>query len=184
MTTTQKTVSFSWARILVWVLVLGLLALVGFFLVRAQQGPVSVGQRAPNISLTAFPGTALAGTSFNLKQAQGKIVLINFWASWCDSCLDEYDDLEQIWELYKDRGVMVVGVNWVDTEPDALGIIQRFGLTYFAGPDLGTRAGQAYRIRAVPESYLVDQRGVLAWVKYGPTTFEEMQDAIEPLLGQ
>ncbi|MGH2525078.1 MAG: TlpA family protein disulfide reductase, partial [Anaerolineales bacterium] len=149
---------------------------------RAQKGQVSQGERAPDFTLNAFPNTPFAGQTFTLSQARGQVVLINFWASWCLPCRDEAHALETAWQMYQDRGMMVVGVAWVDTEKGSLDFINEFGQTYLNGPDLGTRAGQAYRIRGVPETYLIDRDGTLAWVKIGPTSLEELQQVIEPLL--
>src|SRR6185436_17660667 len=143
-----------WGRLLVWAFVIGLLVLLGLGLRRAQQGQVAPGEKAPDFSITAFPGTPLDGTTLQLSQAKGKVVVANFWASWCIPCRDEAADLETFWQMYKDKGVIVVGLDWADTEKEAINFIGEFGQTYLAGPDLGTRAGQAYRIRGVPETYV------------------------------
>jgi cytochrome c biogenesis protein CcmG/thiol:disulfide interchange protein DsbE len=56
----------------------------------------------------------------------------------------------------------------VDTEPEALGFINKFGLTYANGPDLRTKVSQMFRIQGVPETYIIDREGKLAYVKKGP----------------
>lgn len=174
--------SLRWGRLLVWAFVIGLLVLLGIGVSRAQQGQVARGQKAPDFSVTAFPGTPPAGTTFQLSQAQGKIVVANFWASWCIPCREEAADLETVWQMYKDQGVVVVGIDWADTQKEAINFIGEFGQTYPNGPDLGTRAGQAYRIRGVPETYIINQQGILAWVKIGPTSLAELQSIVDPLL--
>lgn len=184
-TTTQTTAGkfkFGWGWWAALVALLALLGLVGLQLINTQRGSIALDAAAPDFSVTGFDNTPLAGQSFQLSQARGQVVLLNFWASWCLPCRDEAVALELLWQRYKDRGVMVVGLAWSDTERESLKFINEFSQTYLNGPDLGTRAGQAYRIRAVPETYLVDQNGVLVWLKKGPTTFAELQSQIEPLL--
>lgn len=171
-----------WGWLVASLAVVALLVLVGVQLFSAQAGGLRVGQLAPDFAVTGFPNTPLAGKPFRLSQARGQVVLLNFWASWCAPCRVEAPDLEAVWQHYKDRGVVVVGLAWSDTERESLKFINEFNQTYLNGPDLGTRAGQAYRIRAVPETYLIDQNGVLVWFKKGPTDLAEMQQQIEPLL--
>jgi cytochrome c biogenesis protein CcmG/thiol:disulfide interchange protein DsbE len=174
---------FRWGQLLIWLALIGLLVVLGLGVMRAQQGQAQKGQPAPDFTVTAFEGTPFAGQTFKLSEARGQVIVINFWASWCIPCRDEAVLLEEAWQMYKDRGVMFVGLAWTDTESKSLLFIKEFGQTYFNGPDLGTRAGQAYRITGVPETYVVDRNGVLAWVKISPiTSLAELQSVIEPLL--
>lgn len=169
-----------WGRILVWAIVLGLLALLALGLRRAQQGPVTVGDQVPNFTLTTFDGQPLS-----LDEQKGKVVVLNFWASWCKPCEQEAADLEAAWKFYEDRGdVVFLGVDYVDTEPEARGYLEKFSITYPNGPDLGTRISQAFRIRGVPETYFVDREGVLRYVQIGPfSSLEQIKATIDPLLG-
>src|SRR5688572_5090191 len=128
-TPAPSTLHISWSRILVWALVIGLLVLLGLGVSRAQQGQVAQGQKAPDFSVTAFPGTPLAGTTFQLSGARGKIVVANFWASWCIPCRDEAADLETFWQTYKDKDVVLVGIDWADTQKEAINFIGEFGQT-------------------------------------------------------
>ncbi len=170
-----------WGRIVVWVGVLGLLAILALGLRRAQQGPVTVGDKVPNFSLTTFEGEQI-----ELVDLQGKVVVLNFWASWCKPCEQEAADLETAWRYYQPHGdVVFLGVDYVDTEPEALGYLEKFAITYPNGPDLGTRISQAFRIRGVPETYIIDQSNVLRSVQIGPfSSLSQIQGMIEPLLGQ
>ena len=173
-----------WGQVAVWVGLLALLVLVGIGLVRRQQGSVQEGQPAPDFTITSFPTMPAEGQTFKLSESRGTVVLVNFWASWCIPCRQEAAELEQGWQLYKDRGVMFVGVDWSDSQTKALGFINEFGQTYFNGPDLRTKASQAYRITGVPETYLIDQNGILVWGVIRPITLAELQQHIEPLLAK
>jgi cytochrome c biogenesis protein CcmG/thiol:disulfide interchange protein DsbE len=168
-----------WGRILAWAALLALMALVGFQLLNKQSGPIQIGQPAPDFSLTSFDGE-----QFTLSELKGKVVLINFWASWCKPCEQEASDLEAAWRTYEPRGdVVFLGVDWTDTETNAMEYLSRFDITYPNGPDLGTRISQAYRTTGVPETYIVDRDGNLAYIKISPfLSLQEILSVIDPLL--
>ena len=171
-----------WGQIAIFALVLGLLALVAFQMRRngpLAAGPVGAGEMAPPFEITTFEGQTL-----KLADLRGQVVVVNFWASWCIPCEQEAAELENTWRRYKDKGVVFIGVDYVDTETAAKAFMQRFDITYPNGPDLGTRISQAYRIKGVPETYVVDKTGRLAFVKIGPFQAGEMAGVIEPLLGK
>mgnify|MGYP001174133950 CR=1 FL=1 len=140
------------------------LVLVGLGLRRAQSGPITVGQKVPGFSVTTFDGETI-----NTADLAGKVIVVNFWASWCKPCEQEAFELESAYQYYKPGGeVFFLGVDYVDTEPEALGFINKFGLTYANGPDLRTKVSQMFRIQGVPETYIIDREGKLAYVKKGP----------------
>ena len=170
-----------WGRILVWVGVLALLAILALGLRRAQQGPISVGDTVPNFTLTTFEGKTI-----NLTDLKGKVVVLNFWASWCKPCEQEAADLEAAWRFYQPGGsVVFLGADYVDTEPEARAYLEKFEITYPNGPDLGTRISQAFRIRGVPETYIIDQKNVLRSVQIGPFSSQsQIQSKIDPLLSE
>jgi len=170
-----------WGRILVWVALLGLLTLLALGLRRTQQGPVTIGSKVPDFSLTTFDGGLI-----HLSDLEGKVVVLNFWASWCKPCEQEAADLEEAWRFYQPGGeVVFLGVDYVDTEPNALAYLEKFDITYPNGPDLRTRISQAFRISGVPETYIIDRTGVLRSVKISPfLSVAEIKAAIEPLLAE
>ena len=164
---------------LLWVGLIFLLVILGVGLIRSQQGQVNVGEAAPDFELVSF-----SGKTYRLSDLRGKVVLVNFWASWCESCKPEARDLEEAYQSYLSRGdVIFLGVDYVDTEKEAMAYLEEFGITYPNGPDLRTEISQAYRIRGVPETYIIDQEGRIAHLQIGPfESLDEIQFYINRLL--
>ncbi len=166
-------------KIILWGGLFLLLVVLGVGLFRSQQGQVNVGEPAPDFDLVSF-----SGETYHLSDYRGSVVVINFWASWCESCKPEAKDLEKAYQNYLSRGdVIFLGVDYVDTEPEALAYLEEFQITYPNGPDLRTEISQAYRIRGVPETFIIDQNGLIAHVQIGPfRSLDDIQSRIDPLL--
>ena len=171
--------SFSAGALAAWIAIFALLALLAFGLLRNQEGPVTIGETAPNFTLTTFKGEQI-----NLEDLKGKVVVLNFWASWCKPCEEEAAELETAWRIYQPGGeVVFLGVDYVDTETKAMVYLEKFDVTYPNGPDLRTQISQAFRIRGVPETYIIDKDGKLAALKISPfLSLAEIQGMIDPLL--
>ena len=152
------------------------MATLGWKLLHVSIGPVSSGS-APDFNLTTFDGKI-----YSLSNYIGHVVVINFWASWCGPCEQEAADLERAWRDHKDSGVIFIGVDYVDTESEALAYLEKWGVTYPNGPDLRTEISQAYRIRGVPETYIVDKHGNLAQPIIGPANHAQLAAIIERFL--
>lgn len=182
-----------WAQILIWAALLSLLlvfagslGLLSFLGISSPQQPrVGPGTKIPDFSMPLFSGYELNGQSqMNIADLRGKVVMINFWASWCKPCEQEAADLRQAWDYYKDTGkVVFLGVDYVDTEPQARAYLEKFGIVYANGPDLGTKVSTMFRITGVPETYFLDQQGVLRKVQVGPfTSVDDIKSVIDPML--
>ena len=172
-----------WGQILIWAGLLGLLTLVAVGLLKAQRPIMKVGSQIPDFTLPLYKGYEFDGASeVKLSDLQGKIVVINFWASWCKPCEGEAADLESAWRKYEPDGdVVFLGVDYVDTEPEARSYLAKFDISYPNGPDLGTRISQIFnRNLGVPETYFIDRQGKLAYTQIGPFgSVQEIQSVIE-----
>jgi cytochrome c biogenesis protein CcmG, thiol:disulfide interchange protein DsbE len=176
-----------WAQVIIWVFLAGLLVIVAMGLNRAQQGTIQPGHVVSDFKLPLFSGYEFEGRDeVHLDELRGKVVVINFWASWCKPCEQEAADLQRAWEQYEPTGeVVFLGVDYVDTEPDARVYLKKFGITYPNGPDLATRISQYFRTKGVPETYFIDRDGVLRYVQVGPfSSLQQIQAIIDPILAE
>lgn len=166
-------------QILAWGSLIILMGIVAIQLMKSQQGSIEIGKPAPDFVLTTFEGQDYAS-----EELRGKVLVVNFWASWCNPCELEAEDLQSAWTKYEPTGeVLFLGVDWTDTDSEAQAYMKKFGITYPSGPDYGTRISQAYRTTGVPETYIIDKDGILAYVKLGPfSSLQEIIAAIDPLL--
>ena len=177
-----------WAQIIIWVILVGLLVLVGLGLRQAQNPIISIGTTVPDFTLTTFEGYAYQGRSeIQLSDLAGKVVVINFWASWCKPSEQEAAELEEAWRAYESADqVVFLGIAWTDTPTNSAAYLERFEITYPNGPDLGSRISAIFnRNLGVPETYFIDRSGVLRQIKIGPfTSLREIQATIDPLLAE
>jgi len=169
------------------VVIMALIALMLWTLQQKGAPPLAAGQ-APAFELTSFEGKP-----YKLSELRGTPVVINFWASWCTQCKDEARELQAIWAQYKDKGLLVLGVDYVDTEPEAKAYKAQYGITFPNGPDVGTKISKAYRITGVPETYFIKADGTLLsgndvagrpfgnWI--GPIPVSSLQERARKLLG-
>lgn len=165
--------------------VLGIAAVfaLGFNLTSQVGNRPRVGTAAPDFELNLYPGRDGGMTSpLRLSELKGKVVVINFWASWCVPCRDEAPALEGVWRAYRDRGVVLVGVGYLDTETNAEGFMAEFDITYPNGADIAQRISRLYRITGVPETFVIDQAGIVRSVFIAPINETQLRGAIDPLL--
>jgi cytochrome c biogenesis protein CcmG/thiol:disulfide interchange protein DsbE len=123
-------------------------------------------------------------TAADLQDMQGKVVVVNFWASWCVECRVEAHEFERAWQKYRDQGVVFVGIAYADVEPNSIAYMQEFGLTYPHAPDLGTVISADYEITGVPETFIIDKDGMIADVVIGPVRPGYLDGVINQLLAQ
>lgn len=162
-------------------LLLGLMAIMAINLQKVESVDLK-DRKAPDFSLPLFD--QFEQDQLALADLRGKVVVVNFWASWCVECYKEAALLEQAWQDYKDRGVMFVGVDYLDTDKEGLAYMAKYGITYPSGPDLGSKISKDYAITGVPETFFIDQEGNIAHVQIGPIERDQLYGLLDRLVTQ
>lgn len=171
------------SQIVVIAVVLLLIGLFAYGLLFRKEAPRPSSGSAPDFTLSLFPDyQSDYGEQVSLADLRGKVVVLNFWASWCDPCKEEAALLQNVSDAYADRGVIFLGADYLDQEPAALRYLQEFGITYPNGPDLGSQIARRYRIQGVPETFFITPDGAVDWFKIGPLSASELQGCLDTLL--
>jgi cytochrome c biogenesis protein CcmG, thiol:disulfide interchange protein DsbE len=149
----------------------------------ASQPPPSplIGHRAPDFALTLWNGTP--GQRVHLADLRGKIVVVNYWASWCEPCQQEAKILQAAWQKYQADGVVFLGVSYQDKPADALAFLKQHGITYPSGPDdQDGSIAIAYGVAGVPETAFINRSGVVAQKINGPLDERTLEGTLAQLL--
>jgi len=170
-------VKLAWIGI-IFIALVSLLA-VGLRLDPREVPSPLIGKPAPHFEL---PVLQQPDKTFSEKDLQGRVWILNVWASWCVTCRDEHPVLV---EFSKSAAAPLYGLNYKDQRDAALGWLKRFGDPYrLSAFDLDGRIGIDYGVYAVPETYVIDKRGLIRYKRIGPVTGELVRDKLIPLLNE
>lgn len=137
-----------------------------------------VGRMAPDFTLTL-----LDGNTIRLSELKGKVVVLNFWSSWCyPACWNEAPLWKQAWETYRDDGLVLIGIAFQDQEAKIREFVQRFNKTFPIGLDPGSKISIDYGVYGVPETFFIDREGRIAYKNIGEINRVTIQREIEKLL--
>jgi len=157
-------------------LVAGIWALTGRDVAPGGTAMGEVNRPAPAFSLEG-----LAGDTVDLQAYRGQVVLLNFWATWCEPCRREMPALQAAYETYGDQGLAIIGVNLLDdertrgnTEEDVRAFIGQFGVTYPTALDASGEVTDAYRVFPLPTSFFIDAQGQIRYVHVGELTLADV----------
>ena len=158
---------------------LSLFCIAALCIACAGQTSPTPGAAAPSLALPT-----LEGDRVRLADFQGKVVLVNFWASWCEPCVREMPRLQQWHEQYSDDGLVVLGVNtlYQDSQPEVEAFVQKLGVTYPMLLDAEGEQSRRWLAQPLPRSYIIDRQGVVRWTRLGEVTEDNFEAHIAPLL--
>jgi peroxiredoxin len=119
-----------------------------------------------------FTAPLLAGSRFRLREHRGKVVLLNFWATWCPPCREEMPAMERLWLQHRDGGFLLVAVS-LDSDPQLVKpFVTEHRLTFPIALDPKLEVANLYGIRALPASFIVDRGGRVAALALGPRAWD------------
>ena len=126
----------------------------------------------------------LEGGKVSLKDFRGKLLMLNFWASWCLPCREEMPAMERLYQRYKDRGFVILGVNIKDDKKSAIAFVKELKITFPIGFDPNGEVGLLYGAWGLPATYLIDAKGIALARAWGPADWFSpgARELIEALL--
>lgn len=132
----------------------------------------------------SFRAESLSGAPASLQSFRGKIVVLNLWASWCPPCRAEMPDLQRLYRTYKNRNVVVLGVNQGESAQRAGDFARSLQIDFPILLDQSQQYGRVYAALGLPSTFVIDPAGTVASGFDGALTFDQMTAAIRPLLGK
>jgi thiol-disulfide isomerase/thioredoxin len=162
----------------VFLAVLAVIGLLSYGLVAKDEGSLAVGDEVPSAELEALE----PGGPGSLADLRGKWVLVNVWASWCGPCRDEAPALQRFYERHRAKDFEILGIDTQETSIDGQGFVDDYGLTYPQLHDGDGEYADDLKTKGVPENFLVDPDGNLAYLQPGPVNEEILDKQIAPMI--
>ncbi len=157
-----------------------LLALLAWRLLAAPAAPAAtIGSAAPAFSLTDLDGNAVS-----LADLHGHPVIVNFWASWCGPCIEEFPLLQQAASEHAADGLVIVGIVYQDRADAARSFMSRMGARWATAMDPGGSVAASYGIYAPPDTFFIDRNGVIAGRQIGQLSQQDLARQLDTILGK
>jgi cytochrome c biogenesis protein CcmG/thiol:disulfide interchange protein DsbE len=156
-----------------------LLGAWGALVLSRGAGGASIGSQAP-----AFAVADLDGNPLRLADLRGRPVIVNFWASWCGPCVDEFPLLREAAAAHEADGLAVVGIVFRDNSEAARRFMARMGAGWPAAMDPGEEIAQDYGIYGPPETFFIDAEGVVVARQFGALSRDDLDRHVDRLLAK
>lgn len=140
---------------------------------------LEVGMRAPDFLLKD-----LDGKEMSLAEQRGRVVMLNFWAIGCPYCRAEMPDMQQVFSELQPEGFTILAVNINDSPEETAAFMRRHGYTFPVLIDENWQASILYEAYSIPKSFLIDRRGVIRHVVYGPVSADVLSNLVKELLAE
>lgn len=163
------------------IIALGIFAVLlkGLYLNPSIVASTQIGKPAQDFEVEILEGASwlpkMNGTKVRLSDLRGHPVIVNFWASWCVSCREEALHMEAFWKRYREKGVIVLGVAIQDTPETAREFAKTHGKTYPIALDTSGKTSIDYGVYGVPESFFIDEKGIIVHKEAGPVTIQLLE---------
>ena len=124
--------------------------------------------------------------STDLSQYKGKVIYVDFWASWCGPCAKSFPFLNEMHEQLKGQGLQIVGVNLDENPDEAKAFLDKYPASFTVVADVSKQCAKDFQVKAMPSSYIIDRKGVVHHVHLGfrPGEAKEVRMIVEKLLGE
>lgn len=141
----------------------------------------TTGKAAPEFTLPS-----MSGSNLRLKEQRGKVVMLNFWATWCGPCRQEMPLLDKLYRQYRSKGFQLLGVNIDNDKKNASNMARKLGVSFPVLFDPEKKTADSYGVSAMPYTVMIDRDGVVRSVHKGyvPGTEKKYENEIRTLLGR
>jgi peroxiredoxin len=145
-------------------------ATLAFGLPTLAQASIAPSSPAPDFTLKS-----LDGPNLRLQEQRGKVVLLNFWATWCSPCREEMPQLNKLYEKYRSSGFTLLGVNVDEDSRNAAGIAGQMGVKFPVLFDSDKRVSKLYELKAMPSTVMIDRDGRVRFLNRGYKSGTELE---------
>lgn len=144
-------------------------------------------ERAPLVAMDNRPAPDFAlknldGETVTLRQYRGRVVVVNFWATWCPPCRAEMPSMQRAWEVYKDKGIVLLGVDIGETDDRVFQFMADLGLDFPVVLDTDSKVTNAWPVKGLPTTVVVDPKGRMAFRAIGARKWDDA-GIIKQLMG-